>query len=191
MISSTKGPAPAPRSETAGAVNRCDTAPHPVDHVVRTHTLSGMYQRERDKARLIGHIKQAIAELVLATGEAARIKNSAYLSQRLNYNYTYLANRFSAATGCTIEQYIIACKIDRVKELLLASELTLAQLADKLNYSSVAHLANQFKKVTGLTPSAFRKFHWQHGKLPESGNVVTVFYNRVSGPEVRRMSFTM
>lgn len=137
--------------------------------------MASLNQREHDKARLISNIKQAVADLVLATGKAARIKNSAYLSRRLNHDYTYLANLFSAETGSTIEQYIIACKIDRVKALLSSSELTLTQIAYQLNYSSVAHLSNQFKKVTGLTPSSLRKLHCQHGILPVSVNVVTEF----------------
>jgi AraC-like DNA-binding protein len=164
MIGSTKGTAPSLWSEAAGAGNRSDVdaAPHPVDQAIHNHATADLHQRERNKARLIGHIKQAIAELVLATGEAARIKNSAYLSRRLNHDYTYLANLFSAETGSTIEHYIIACKIDRVKELLLSSGLTLTRISYQLNYNSVAHLSNQFKKVTGLTPCSFRKLYRQH-----------------------------
>ena len=177
MIGSTKGTAHSLRYEAAGAGNRsdADTAPHPVDQAIPNRTTAGLHQRARNKARLIGNIKQALAELVLATGEAARTKNSAYLSRRLNHDYTYLANLFSAETGSTIEQYIIACKIDQVKELLLSSELTLTQISYQLKYSSVAHLSNQFKKVTGLTPSSLRRLHCQHGIMPESGNVVTEF----------------
>lgn len=191
MIGSTKGTARSLRYEAAGAGNRsdADTAPHPLHQALSNHATASLHQRARNKARLIGNIKQAVAELVLATGEAARTKNSAYLSRRLNHDYTYLANLFSAETGSTIEQYIIACKIDRVKELLLSSELTLTRISCQLNYSSVAHLSNQFKKVTGLTPCSFRKLHRQHGIMPESGNVVTVFYNRVNAPEVRRVNF--
>ena len=84
------------------------------------------------------------------------INFSDYLSQKLEYDYTYLANLFSEVQGTTIEKFIINHKIERVKELLIYNELTLTEIACKLHYSSVAHLSNQFKKVTGLTPSYFK-----------------------------------
>jgi len=82
---------------------------------------------------------------------------SDYLSEKLHYDYHYLSNLFSEVKGTTIEQYIISHKIERVKELLVYEKLTLTEIAYKLHYSSVAHLSNQFKKVTGLTPSFFKK----------------------------------
>jgi AraC-like DNA-binding protein len=93
--------------------------------------------------------------------ELTKAKHSDYIGTKLNYDYTYLANLFSEATGITIEQYIITHKIERVKELLLYDELNLTEISYKLNYSSVAHLSNQFKKVTGLTPSYFKKLKLQ------------------------------
>ena len=93
----------------------------------------------------------------LDADELPKIKNSDYLSQKLNHDYTYLANLFSEVAGITIEHYIIEHKIERVKELLLYDELNLTQISYKMNYSSVAHLSNQFKKVTGLTPSHFKQ----------------------------------
>ncbi|WP_051718788.1 helix-turn-helix domain-containing protein [Hymenobacter sp. IS2118] len=193
MTSSAKGPTHPFRSEAAGARNRSDanTAPHLASKVPHNRLTAGHHQRAHHKAHLIDNIKQAIAELVLATGDDVRTKNSAYLSRRLSHDYTYLANLFSGETGSTIEQYIIEFKIDRVKELLLSSELTLTQISYQLRYSSVAHLSNQFKKVTGLTPSAFRGLHRQHGIMAESVNVVTVFCNSVNIPEVRRVRFAM
>lgn len=86
-----------------------------------------------------------------------KIKNSEYISQKLEHDYTYLANLFSESTGITIEHYIIIHKIEKVKELLLYDELNLTEISYKLNYSSVAHLSSQFKKITGLTPSYFKK----------------------------------
>jgi AraC-like DNA-binding protein len=86
-----------------------------------------------------------------------KIKNSEYLSQKLHYDYTYLANLFSEVAGLTIEHYIIAHKIERVKELLMYDELNLTQISYKMNYSSVAHLSNQFKKVTGFTPTYYKQ----------------------------------
>jgi AraC-like DNA-binding protein len=89
--------------------------------------------------------------------EPPLVNFSELVSKKLNYDYNYLSNLFSEVKGITIEQFIIAHKIERVKELLIYNEHTLSQIADKLHYSSVAHLSNQFKKVTGLTPSFFRK----------------------------------
>ena len=151
--------------------------------------MASHLQRERNKAQLIGSIRQAVADMVLATGDAARMKNSDYLSRRLSHDYTYLANLFSETTGGTIEQYIIEFRIERVKELLVAGDLNLTQISYRFNYSSVAHLSNQFKKVTGLTPSQFKIRHSEHGIMPECVNGVTLFCNRVNAPEVRRVSF--
>jgi len=89
--------------------------------------------------------------------ELPKIKNSEYISGKLHHDYTYLANLFSETTGTTIEHYIIIHKIEKVKELLLYDELNLTEISYKLNYSSVAHLSNQFKKITGLTPTFFRQ----------------------------------
>jgi AraC-like DNA-binding protein len=82
---------------------------------------------------------------------------SEYLSQKLNQDYTYLANLFSESQGITIEHFHIIHRIERVKELLVYDELTITEIAWKMHYSSVAHLSNQFKKMTGLTPSFFKK----------------------------------
>lgn len=102
-------------------------------------------------------IKNVIINLVHNTAEAPKTTNSDFISKKLEYDYTYLANLFSEVTGTTIEHYIIAHKIERVKELLLYDELNLTQIANKLNYSSVAHLSTQFKKVMGLTPTSFKQ----------------------------------
>ncbi len=109
------------------------------------------------KAILIEKIKSVIVEMVHYEDEVPRTKNSDYISEKLKHDYTYLTNFFSEATGITIEHYIIAHKIEKVKELLLYDELTLTEIAYQLNYSSVAHLSTQFKKVTGLTPSFFKQ----------------------------------
>lgn len=117
---------------------------------------SGLELMDDKKAVLIQKIKTVIIEMVHYSDELPKIKNSVYISEKLNHDYTYLANLFSEATGITIEHFIIAHKIERVKELLLYDELNLTQIADRLNYSSVAHLSNQFKKITGLTPTFFK-----------------------------------
>lgn len=109
------------------------------------------------KAVLIEKIKNVVVEMIHYADEMPKIKSSVYLADKLNHDYTYLANLFSETTGSTIEQYIITHKIEKAKELLMYDTLNLTQISYKLNYSSVAHLSNQFKKVTGLTPSQFKK----------------------------------
>ena len=106
---------------------------------------------------LIEKIKNAIVEMVHHTNEQMKVNFSEFLSEKLNHDYTYLANLFSEVQGTTIEQFIIAHKIERIKELIIYGELNITEIAWKMNYSSVAHLSNQFKKVTGLTPSHFKQ----------------------------------
>lgn len=117
----------------------------------------GLELMNDQKSVLIERIKNAVVEMVHYTDEFPRFDSSDYISKKLNHDYTYLANLFSEVTGITIEHYIIAHKIERVKELLLYDDLNLTEISYKLNYSSVAHLSNQFKKVTGLTPSYFKR----------------------------------
>lgn len=110
-----------------------------------------------ERAILIQRIKNLVVEMVHYTDELPLEKNSAYIASKLNHNYNYLAGLFSEATGTTLEHYIIQHKIERVKELLIYDELNLSEIAHKLHYSSVSHLSHQFKKVTGLTPTFFKK----------------------------------
>ena len=109
------------------------------------------------KSMLIQKIKNVIIELVHYSEEPLAINFSDYLSQKLQHDYTYLANLFSEVEGITIEHFIIAHKIERVKELLVYDELNLTEIAFQMHYSSVAHLSSQFRKVTGLTPSHFKQ----------------------------------
>lgn len=118
---------------------------------------SGLELMDDQRAMLIEKIKNVIVEMVHYADEPPKTNFSDYLSEKLNYDYTYLANIFSEVTGTTIEKFIIAHKIERVKELLLYDELNLSEISYKLNYSSVGHLSNQFKKVTGLTPTFFKQ----------------------------------
>jgi len=118
---------------------------------------SGLELMDDKKSMLIEKIKNVIIELVHYTDEQLKLNLSDYLSEKLNYDYTHLANLFSEVQGSTIEKFYIAHKIERVKELLVYNELNLTEIADKMHYSSVAHLSNQFKKITGLTPSHFKK----------------------------------
>ena len=125
---------------------------------IRTALLkSGLELMDDKKSVLIQKIKNVIIELVHYSEEPLAINFSEFLSQKLNYDYTYLANLFSEVQGTTIEQFLIAHKIERVKELLVYDELNLTEIAYKMHYSSVAHLSAQFKKVTGLTPSHFKQ----------------------------------
>ncbi len=109
------------------------------------------------KSRVIEKVKNLLIDLVRNHNSALRINLSNYLATELRLDYTYLTNLFTQVEGTTIEQYFIAQKIERVKELLVYNETTLSQIAYQLNYSSVAHLSRQFKKVTGLTPSHYKQ----------------------------------
>jgi AraC-like DNA-binding protein len=117
---------------------------------------SGLELMDDKKAVLIEKIKNVIIELIHYTDELQKINFSDYLSEKLNYDYTYMANLFSDVQGTTIEKFIISHKIEKVKELIIYDELNLTEIAWKLQYSSVSHLSNQFKKITGLTPSHFK-----------------------------------
>jgi len=118
---------------------------------------SGLELMDDKRAVLIEKIKNAIVEMVHHTNELMKVNFSEFLSEKLNHDYTYLANLFSEVQGTTIEQFIISHKIERIKELIIYGELNITEIAWKMNYSSVAHLSNQFKKVTGLSPSHFKQ----------------------------------
>lgn len=118
---------------------------------------SGLELLDDSKSILIERIKNVITELIHYSDELPTTNYSDYISEKLGYDYTYLSNIFSEVKGITIQQFIILNKIERVKELLLYDELNLTEISYKLHYSSVAHLSNQFKKITGLSPSYFKK----------------------------------
>ena len=118
---------------------------------------AGLELMDDKKSILIQKIKNVIIELVHYSEEPLTVNFSDFLSEKLDHNYTYLANLFSEVQGITIEKFIIEHKIERVKELLVYNELNLTEIAYLMHYSSVAHLSTQFKKVTGLTPSHFKK----------------------------------
>ena len=119
--------------------------------------ISGLELLDDKKSILIERIKNVIIELVHYTDEIPKVNYSHYISEKLHHDYTYLSNVFSEVKGITIQQFIITHKIERVKELLLYDEYNLTQIADMLHYSSVAHLSNQFKKITGLSPTYFKQ----------------------------------
>ena len=117
---------------------------------------AGLELLEKKQGVLIEKIRKVIFDYVYKSDEKPNVKFSVLLSEELKHNYNYLANFFSEVEATTIEQFILALKIERIKELIIFGEDTLSEIAYKLHYSSVAHLSAQFKKITGLTPSHFR-----------------------------------
>jgi len=128
-----------------------------LDNLAAALKLTGLELMDDSKQILVEKIKTIIIELIHHTDEQIKINLSDYLTDKLNHNYTYLSNLFSDVKGTTIEQFYLANKIEKVKELLVYDELNLTEIAWKLHYSSISHLSNQFKKMTGLTPSHFKK----------------------------------
>ena len=129
---------------------------------------AGLELMDDKKSMLIEKIKNIIIELVHYSDEPLNENFSDYISKKLNYDYKYLSNLFTEVQGTTIEKFIINHKIERVKELLVYDELNLTEIAYKLHYSSVAHLSNQFKRITGLTPSHFKKIGLKRRKTLET-----------------------
>jgi AraC-like DNA-binding protein len=126
------------------------------DNINTALKKTGLELMDEKNSILVEKIKTIIIELVHYTDNQIKVNLSDYLSEKLNHNYTYLSNLFSEAKGTTIEQFFLSHKIEKVKELLAYDELNLTEIAYKLHYSSVSHLSNQFKKMTGLTPSHFK-----------------------------------
>jgi AraC-like DNA-binding protein len=118
---------------------------------------AGLELMDDKRAVLIEKIKNVITDMIHFSEETPRVNYSDYIAEKLDYDYTYLSNIFSAVKGITIQQFIIVHKIERVKELLLYGELNLTEISYVMHYSSVGHLSNQFKKITGLSPSQFRQ----------------------------------
>ncbi|WP_310556925.1 AraC family transcriptional regulator [Flavobacterium sp.] len=132
---------------------------------------SGLELMDDKKSILIEKIKTIIIQMIHHTEEDIKINFSDYLSEKLHHNYNYLANLFSDIQGTTIEHFIISHKIERVKELMIYGELTITEIAYKMNYSSVAHLSTQFKKTTGLSPSHFKELKdKRRNPIEEIGN---------------------
>lgn len=118
---------------------------------------TGLEVLDDKKSILIEKIKNVVIEMIHYSDELPKENFSDYISEKLGYDYTYLANTFSEVKGMTLQHFIIINKVEKVKELLLYDELNLTEISYKLNYSSVAHLSNQFKKVTGLSPSFYKQ----------------------------------
>jgi AraC-like DNA-binding protein len=134
---------------------------------------SGLELMDDKKAVLIEKIKNVIIEMIHYTDELPKTNFSDFLAEKLHYDYTYMANLFSEVQGITIEKFIISHKIERVKELIIYDECNLTEIAWKMHYSSVAHLSNQFKKVTGLTPSHYKQLKdKKRSPIEEIGNTI-------------------
>jgi AraC-like DNA-binding protein len=118
---------------------------------------SGLELLDDKKSILVEKIKSVIVEMIHYSEELPKVNYSEYIGEKLHHDYTYLSNVFSEVKGITIQQFIIMHKIEKVKELLLYDELSLTEISYQLHYSSVAHLSNQFKKITGLSPSFYKQ----------------------------------
>ena len=146
-----------------------EVRPEQIDRLDRALKKTGLELMDDKKSILVEKIKAIIIELVHYSDEQIKVNLSDYLSKKLSRDYTYLANLFSEVKGTTIEKYYLSHKIEKVKELIVYDELNLTEIAWKMHYSSVAHLSNQFKKMTGLTPSHFKQL--RHKKRSALGNV--------------------
>lgn len=132
---------------------------------------SGLELMDDKRAILIERIKNVIIEMIHHSDENIKINFSDFLSEKLHHDYTYLANLFSEVQGTTIEQFMISHKVERIKELIIYDEMNISEIAWKMNYSSVAHLSNQFKKATGLSPSHFKQLKVKRrSPIEEVGN---------------------
>jgi AraC-like DNA-binding protein len=140
-----------------GVVELLDDMSQQQQEQLRINLLGcGLELLDDKKSILIEKIKNVIIDMIHYSDEEPKWNYSAYISEKLDYDYTYLANIFSEVKGMTIQQFIISHKIEKIKELLLYDELNLTEISCKLHYSSVAHLSNQFKKMTGLSPSFYK-----------------------------------
>lgn len=144
-----------------------DLSDHQREELKTALLNSGLELMDDKRAILIEKIRSTIVEMIHYSDEMPKMNYSDYISEKLNYDYTYLSNLFSEVQGVTIQQFIIMHKIEKVKELLLYDELNLTEISYQLQYSSVAHLSNQFKKITGLTPSQFKHLKSRHRTVIE------------------------
>jgi len=154
--------------ELGEVVTREDLSAEQMDRLSVGLRKSGLELMDDKKSILVEKIKAVIVELVHYNEEQIKINLSDYLTEKLNHNYTYLANLFSEVKGTTIENFYLSHKIEKVKELLVYDELNLTEIAYRLHYSSVAHLSNQFKKITGLTPTHFKNLKHKRRRTLEN-----------------------
>lgn len=141
-----------------GEVEIMETLPPEVlERLKKSLLLTGLEVIDDKRSVLIERIKNVVIEMVHHSDEMIRVNFSQYLSEKLQHDYTYLSNLFTEVQGINIEQFVISHKVERIKELMIYGELNITEIAWKMNYSSVAHLSNQFKKVTGLSPTHFKQ----------------------------------
>jgi AraC-like DNA-binding protein len=141
-----------------GTVELLDDISAELRQILKENLLkTGLEVLDDKKSILIEKIKNVVIEMIHYSEELPKENFSDYVSEKLGYDYTYLANTFSEVKGMTLQHFIIINKVEKVKELLLYDELNLTEISYKLNYSSVAHLSNQFKKITGLSPSFYKQ----------------------------------
>jgi len=132
-------------------------SPEKLDLFSRSLAPYGIEIVKNQKAILIQKIKDTIVDMVFNENISVGVKSSVYLSEKLSYSYGHLSSLFSEVTYTSIENFIILQKIEYAKQLIVNDELSLTEIAFKLNYSSIAHLSSQFKNITGITPSAFQR----------------------------------
>jgi len=140
-----------------GSVNTCEPLTQAQHDKLKISLMHyGLELLDDKEAILVERIKNVVVEMIHYAEELPKENYSCHISTALKYDYTYLSNLFSRVTGITIQQYIIQHRVERVKEMILYDELNMTEISYKLQYSSLAHLSNQFKKITGLTPSIFK-----------------------------------
>ena len=151
-----------------GEVDVSDFIPEYYLILIRNELFDIGFELIEDKRTvLVEKIKNSVIKMVHHSDETIKVNFSDYLSEKLNYDYTYLANIFSEELGFSIEHFIISHKVERIKELIIDDELNISQIAYKMNYSSVAHLSMQFKKIAGMTPTSFKKLKLKKRELIE------------------------
>jgi len=157
------------RVELGEVETREDITPEQLEKLDKALKNTGLELMDDKKSILVEKIKAVIIELVHYNEDEIKISHSDFVSKKLNQNYAYLAHLFSEVKGMTIEKFYLVHKIEKVKELLVYDDLSLTEIAYRLQYSSVAHLSNQFKKMTGLSPAHFKEL--RHKKRRVLGNV--------------------
>jgi len=155
------------------------------DELKTALALTGLELMDDKKAITIEKIKNAIIEMIHYSEDMIKTNFSEFISEKLNHDYAYLAKLFSEVQGTTIRQFIISHKIERVKELINYNDMNISEIAWKLNYSSVAHLCNQFKKVTGFSPSQFRELKDKKRNPLEEIGVELLVNNAISPANVK------
>ncbi|HSH20029.1 MAG TPA: AraC family transcriptional regulator [Draconibacterium sp.] len=145
-----------------------DVKPRQLEQLKLNLKKAGLVLMDDKRSVLVEKIKSVIIELVHYSEDQIKVNLSDFLSEKLNYDYTYLANLFSEVNGITIEKFYLTHKIEKVKELIVYDELNLSEIACIMHYSSVAHLSNQFKKYTGLTPTHFKMLKNQRRETLEN-----------------------